>query len=89
MSTLISISLIITMSIVPSCALAYPTFFKQYQEYPQAIEKADCSICHFDKNGGGKLQQFGLDFAHAEYNFTQEMLKKYPERFTQESTEKK
>jgi hypothetical protein len=67
-----------------SQAWAHPAFFKQYKEHPRALAKADCSICHFDKNGGGKLQQFGLDFAHAEYNITQKMLKQYPNRFKPE-----
>lgn len=76
----------LALILIPTQALAFPAFFKQYNEHPQALEKADCSICHFDKNGGGKLQQFGLDFAHAEYNITKKMLKQYPDRFKQPET---
>ena len=63
---------------------AHPAFFEQYKEHPRALEKADCSICHFNPFGGGKLQQFGLDFAHAEYKITQEMIKLYPDRFKEQ-----
>ncbi len=69
---------------MPTKTLAHPTFFKQYKMHPRALEKADCSICHFDPNGGDKLQQFGLDFAQAEYEITEKMLKQYPNRFRQE-----
>jgi hypothetical protein len=74
----------ITLILIPSQTIAHPAFFKQYKEHPRALAKADCSICHFDKNGGGKLQQFGKDFAQAEYNITQKMLKQYPDRFKPE-----
>ena len=67
---------------ITQASFAHPAFFEQYKEHPRALEKADCSICHFDPNGGGKLQEFGLDFAHAEYNITQEILKKYPQKFS-------
>jgi hypothetical protein len=77
-------SVLLTFLLIPSQVMAFPTFFKQYKQHPRALEKADCSICHFDKHGGGKLQQFGLDFAHAEYNITKKMLKQYPERFKKE-----
>lgn len=72
---------LLAILLIPGQVMAFPTFFKQYKQHPQALEKADCSICHFSKKGGGKLQQFGLDFAHAEYNITEKMLKQYPERF--------
>jgi hypothetical protein len=62
-------------------AIAFKAFFKQYQEHPRALKKADCSICHFNKRGGGKLQAIGIDFAEAEYNITQEIIDKYPEKF--------
>tara|TARA_B100001989_G_C24510549_1_gene450163 strand:+ start:999 stop:1253 length:255 start_codon:yes stop_codon:yes gene_type:complete len=74
--------------IAPNLALAHPIFFEQYKEHPRALEKADCSICHFDPNGGGKLQQFGLDFAQAEYNITKKMLEQYPDRFKQKDLTK-
>ena len=72
---------LIALILIPSQVLAYPAFYKQYNEHPRALEKNDCSICHFDPGGGGKLQQFGIDFAHAEYNITQKMLKMYPQKF--------
>lgn len=76
--------LIIFFSLFSIEASAHPVFFEDYKQHPRALEKANCSICHFDKNGGGKLQQFGLDFAQAEYKITQEMLKKYPGKFKKE-----
>ena len=76
------IFVVLALISITQASFAHPAFFEQYQEHPRALVKADCSICHYDPNGGGLLQQFGLDFANAEYKITQEMLKKYPQKFS-------
>jgi hypothetical protein len=80
--------LLLSLILLPIQVFAYPAFFEQYQEHPRALEKANCSICHFDPHGGGKLQQFGLDFAYAEYNITKKMLEMYPQKFKPEAKKK-
>ena len=45
-------------------ASARPRYMEAYNNHPAALDRYinDCSICHFDPNGGGARTDFGEAF---------------------------
>lgn len=62
--------------------LAFPGFFKIYKKHPKRNpEFNNCGTCHVYKGGGGERNEFGEEFARQGFAITEELIKKFPDRF--------
>jgi mono/diheme cytochrome c family protein len=65
-------------------ALSMPRLMDLYNAHPRAVaqHKDKCVLCHTNANGSGKLTAFGEKYEHAGLEFTEALIKEYPNLFS-------
>ncbi len=70
------------LALAPALAHARPEFLARFVADPFArTEKAMCSNCHLNPQGGGPRNEFGLAFAKNGFKITPELRAQWPDRF--------
>jgi mono/diheme cytochrome c family protein len=72
----------VTCLLVPPAA-SMPRLMDLYNAHPRAIaaNRDKCVVCHTNANGSGKLTAFGEKYEHAGLEFTESLIKEYPNLF--------
>ena len=67
-------------------AASMPRLMDLYNAHPRALaqNKDKCVLCHTNANGSGKLTPFGDRYEHAGLEFTEGLIKEYPNVFAAE-----
>lgn len=65
-------------------ASSMPRLMDLYNAHPRALaaNRDKCVVCHTNANGSGKLTAFGEKYEHAGLEFTEALIKEYPNLFT-------
>ena len=61
-----------------------PRLMDLYNAHPRALaqNKDKCVVCHTNADGSGKLSTFGEKYEHESLEFTESLLKEYPNLFS-------
>ena len=64
-------------------ASSMPRLMDLYNAHPRAVaaNRDKCVMCHTNANGSGKLTTFGEKYEHAGLEFTEALIKEYPNLF--------
>ncbi len=83
-----------TRILLPACGLlliglapqarSMPRLMDLYNAHPRALaqNRDKCVICHTNANGSGRLTAFGEKYEHAGLEFTDGLIKEYPNLFS-------
>ena len=65
-------------------AASMPRLMDLYNAHPRALaqNKDKCVVCHTNADGSGKLSTFGEKYEHESLEFTESLLKEYPNLFS-------
>lgn len=69
---------------VASAAKSMPRLMDLYNAHPRAsaTNRDKCVVCHTNADGSGKLSAFGEKYEHAGLEFTEALIKEYPNLFS-------
>ncbi|MGH9838759.1 MAG: DUF5777 family beta-barrel protein [Blastocatellia bacterium] len=75
--------LVTSISLFSLSAGARPEYLKLFAADPYARPewRQKCSTCHINPEGGGERNDFGKAFAAAEFKITDDLRKRFPDRF--------
>ena len=70
-------------------AFSMPRLMDLYNAHPRAMaaNRDKCVVCHTNANGSGKLTTFGHKYEQSDLQFTDDLMKEYPNLFTAAGSE--
>ncbi len=74
---------LLVLFLVPLKANAFPQYMEIFNKdkFARSEMKNMCSVCHQNPNGGGPLNDFGVDFDASGHKITNNLRQKFPELF--------
>ena len=83
LSTRLALGALTLTFLVTLPASSMPRLMDLYNAHPRAVaaNRDKCVVCHTNANGSGKLTAFGEKYEHAGLEFTEGLIKDYPNLF--------
>ena len=81
--------LVLAFLISTSIAYAFANCLQKYSSHPRSLpsQRNNCGICHLNASGSGPQNAFGMAFANAGFQITDNLITNFPELFTQTTNE--